>query len=189
MSIFKDWREDNEGYRFIYKVKSLFNVREWFYLHKWRKQRADRGWSYRDTWGAGEHIAQMTAEMLQCLNDKSHVDWPQWFELNVKEEGKGAYKSMQEVIDDITAYLEYEKTSWADGLDTKRDSLKEIFEKREDGNYDYKSPDWIDKKGKKLSDTALKNRINKWQKEQLRLYKNAIKAMSFFSRHFASFWD
>ena len=104
MSIFKDWRDETDGTVFTYKVRSFLNLKIWYKLSKWRRQRADRGWSDRDTWGAGEHIAKMTAEMLQYLNDNTYVDWPEWFDLNVKE--KNGYKNLQAVIDDINQYLE-----------------------------------------------------------------------------------
>lgn len=183
MGILKDWKEDSEGYRFRNQVVCLFSPKVWFRLHKWRMQRANRGWSNRDTWGAGEHIAKMTAEMLQHLNDNTYVDWPEWFKLNVKEKGKGAYKNLQSVIDDINKYLEHTETSWGDGLTTKAVSLIS-----DDGHYS--SPDWYDEKtGKKLSEPAINNRINKWAAEEDKLYKKAIKAMGFFSRHFSGFWD
>lgn len=189
MGLIKDIIEDNEGYVFRARIKHTLSPREWMRHHKWRKQRADRGWSNRDTWGAGDHIARMTAEMLQHLNDHTYVDWPEWFKLNVKEEGKNAYTSLPQVVSDITSYLDFEETSWADGLTTKRDTLEEMFEKQEDGSRLYKSPDWYDEKGKKLSNPAVKQRINKWHKEEQKLYKKAQKAMMFFGRHFSSFWD
>jgi hypothetical protein len=126
--------------------------------------------------------------MLKHLNEKTYVDWPEWFKLNVKEEGKGAYTSLDQVIKDITEFLDFNETSWADGLDTKRDSVDEIFKKRDDQMYEYIGPDWYEGK-KKLSDAAVKNRINKWHKEWDKKYKKAQKAMGFFARHFASFWD
>lgn len=189
MGILKDFKEDVSGYRFRYQLVATFSLKVWLRIHKWRMQRANRGWSDRDTWGAGDHIAQMTAEMLQHLNDHTYVDWPQWFKLNVKEDGKNAYKNLSQVVSDITTYLNFEDTSWADDLTTKRDSLEEIFDKQEDGNYLYKSPDWYDAKGKKLSEAALKSRMNKWHKENLKAYKKAQNAMSFFARHFTQFWD
>lgn len=188
MSIFKDWQEDNDGYRLRTKATNLVDPRVWLRLHKWRKQRADRGWSDRDTWGAGEHIARMTAEMLQQLNDHSYCDWPEWFNLNVKEKGKGSYGNLQSVIDDINAYLDYEETSWADGLDTRHNQLDEIVKKREDGNYEWVGPDWYEG-DKKLTKAAIRNRVNKWHKEGNKKYKRAQKAMQFFGRHFAGFWD
>lgn len=188
MSLLKDYKEDISGYRLRYKVRETITPNTWLRLHKWRKQRANRGWSDRDTWGAGEHIAKMTAEMLQHLNDHAYTDWPEWFKMNVKEKGRGTYKSLPEVIKDITDFLDFNETSWADGLDTKRDSIDGIFDKRQDGNYEYKGPDWYEG-DKKLSDAAVKRRINKWQKDWNLKYEKATKAMQFFGRHFASFWD
>lgn len=188
MSIFKDYKEDVAGYRLRYKLKTTVSPTTWLRLHKWRKQRANRGWSDRDTWGAGDHIAQMTAEMLQHLHDRAYTDWPEWFKLNVKEEGKNAYTNLPQVIKDITAYLDFTETTWADGLDTRRDSVDEVFEKRADGLHEYKGPDWYDG-DKKLSDAAIKHRINKWHKEWDKKYKKAQKAMQFFGRNFTGFWD
>lgn len=188
MSIFKDWHEDTKDYRFRYRVRNLFSPSLWLRLHKWRKQRADRGWSDRDAWGAGDHIAQMTAEMLQHLNDNAYTDWPEWFKLNVKE--KKGYKDLQSVIDDITAYLEFTKTSWADGLEIARDNLDHIFpEPDEDGNRIYKSPGWIDVNGKKLTEKQITARIKKWSKEQDKAFTKASEAMQFFSKNFWGFWD
>lgn len=189
MSIFKDWREDTGGYVLRYRIKEFVNPREWLRLRKWRKQRANRGWSDRDTWGAGDHIAQMTAEMLQRLNDHSYIDWPQWFKLNVEEEGRDSYTNLQSVIDDINNYIEFTKTSWADDLEPVRDSSDEMVEKRDDGCYEYKSPMWVDKNGKKLTEKQLTARIKKHGREYTKLYKKATKAMSFFARNFSSFWD
>lgn len=180
MSIFKDWREDTDGYVFTHRVRSFFDVRLWFKLAKWRKQRADRGWSDRDTWGAGEHIAKMTAEMLQHLNDHTYVDWPQWFELNIQE--KNGYKNLQSVIDDINQYLWLTETSWADDItvdgnlfDDSGDGLKTVWR--------YKNT------GRKLSQAQLNGRIVNWSKKENASYKKAQRAMQFFGRYFAGFWD
>lgn len=187
MSILSDFNETYGGRRFPYNVKEFLTPYNWRSVFRWRRQRLNRGWSDRDTWGAGEHIARVTAEMLQKLNDNKYVDWPQWFELNVKEECKGAYKDLQSVIDDINNYLEHSETGWSDGLTTKRDSIDEIFKPEKDGMYEWVGPDWYDGE-KKLTDAAVTNRINKWHKENIKLYKKAQKAMGFFGRHFAGFW-
>ena len=188
MGLLKDWKEDHSGYRFQTQVAHFFDPRVWLRLQKWRTQRANRGWSDRDTWGAGDQIARMSAEMLQPLNDNTYVDWELWFEYNVKEKGKGSYENLQAVIDDITAYLDCEQTSWADGLDTRRDDIDEIFKKRSDSMYEYVGPDWYDGE-KKLSQADIKNRINKWSKDTVKKYKKAQKAMQFFGRNFSGFWD
>jgi hypothetical protein len=191
MGLFKDWLEDNNCYRFRRKVIYFFSPRVWLRLHKWRKQRADRGWSDRDAWGAGDHIVQMTAEMLQYLNDYSYCDWPEWFKLNVQEKGRGVYHGLQPVIDDMNNYLEVEKTSWSDGLETVKGELDDIFVKDEEsGNRVYKSPGWMYvETGKKLTDKQIRARIKKWSNEQRRAFNKASKAMQFFSRHFWGFWD
>jgi len=177
MSIFKDWQQDTNGLVFRYRLKELIDPRVWLRLHKWRKQRANRGWSDRDAWGAGDHIAQMTAEMLQHLNDKGHVDWPHWFEYNIQE--KGSYKNIQSIVNDINNYLEFMKTdSWAEGLESK--TIK---------NADFLDISWLDKNGKKLSEKQISARIKKYTKKENDLYNKATNAMQFFSRNFGSFWD
>lgn len=185
MGLIKDWKEDTEGYRFSYRVRNLFNFSLWFRLHKWRMQRGNRGWSDRDTWGAGDHIAKMTAEMLQHLNDHTYVDWPQWFKLNVKEDGKNTYTSLQQVVDDINDYLKFEWTSWGDGL-----YCDSSWVKNEDGSSTLDEQLWYDEKTHKLqTEASIKNRMTKWNKEYTKRYKKAQKAMSFFARHFTQFWD
>lgn len=185
MGIFKDFREDVEDYRFRTKIEYLFSPKKWMRLYKWRKQRADRGWSERDTWGAGDHIAKMVAEMLQYLQDNAYTDWPEWFKLNVREEGNDAYKDLQSVIDDIKNYLNSEEESWADDLyckgnllDTDKNEFKQLETK------------WFFKKNdRKLSEKQIAARIKEYTKEQNKKYKKAQKAMGFFSRHFSGFWD
>lgn len=188
MSIVKDWREDNSGYRLNRQVLYFFSPKVWLRLHKWRKQRADRGWSDRDTWGAGEHIAQMTAEMLQHLNDNTYVDWPEWFKTNTKD-NKG-YKNLQSVIDDINGYLDFRLTSWSDGLDIASYNVDDWLDKQEGGTYVWKSAGWVDKTtGKKLTEKQLLSRMKKHHKQEEKIYKKATHAMEFFGHNFASFWD
>lgn len=178
MSIFKDWHDDTKDYHFTYKFKSLVNPREWLRLHKWRKQRADRGWSDRDTWGAGDHIARMTAQMLQHLNDHTYIDWPEWFKLNVKEEGKGAYKNLQSVVDDIIGYLDFTETNgWAEDLHTQP------------GDGGVFNHTWHYPNGRKLNDAEITGRIKSYAAKEAKLYNKAKKAMGFFARHFSGFWD
>jgi hypothetical protein len=185
MSLIKDWREDTQGYVLTRRVFNFFDITLWLRLHKYRKQRADRGWSDRDTWGAEDHIAKMTAEMLQHLQDHSYCDWPEWFRLNIKEEGKGAYRNLQSVIDDIKNYLVHTESSWSDGL-----YCDSAYSKDENGVTFLEKQLWFDEKTDKIqTEAAIKNRINRWNKEEIRLYKKAQKAMEFFARHFASFWD
>lgn len=183
MGIIKDWNEDTEGYCFKYKVINLLSPIVWLRLHKYRKQRADRGWSDRDTWGAGDHIAKMTAEMLQHLNDESYTDWPEWFKFNVQEP-KSDYKNIQSIIDDIDNYLKFTNTSWSDNLTDAG-----IDYDGNNGEETCISCKWLDESGKKLTDTQITTLIKKHCNQQNKLYKKASKAMQFFGRHFSSFWD
>lgn len=181
MSYATDFYEQNLTIRKLYWVRELLNPFNYSRTAKYRKQRANRGWADRDTWGMGEHIARLVVEMLSHLRDKGVTDWDAWFDFNIDEKGKGAYKNLQEVIDDISGYLEHEKTSWADDL-----HCETVIE----GYYgQFNKQKWFDEKGKEQTDAALKNRMNKWHKDNTRLYKKATKAMSFFGRNFASFWD
>lgn len=177
MSLFKDWLEDTDGYRTSYRIRNFFSPSSWLRLHKWRKQRADRGWSDRDAWGAGDHIAKITAEMLTHLRDHTYVSWPEWFKLNVKEDGKGAYKNLTQVINDINNYLEFSETTWSHGLSHKSGTTGKF------------SGSWHYKGGRKLSENEITARIKKHATKESKLYKKANKAMEFFGRHFSSFWD
>lgn len=175
MSILRDWRNNHKGDALRYKVEQFLTPSVWVRLHKKRTQRADRGWADEDAWGMGEYVARITVEMLELLRDKGVVDRDKWFEYNIGE--KNTYKNLQEVIDDIKDYQEWLGTSWADGL--------EII----DGKTDKYPLIWVDKKGEKLTEAAIKSRINKHGKDGKRKYKKATKAMAFFGRHFAQFWD
>lgn len=190
MSILRDWKEDNTGVVFGRKVLYFFSPKVWYGLHKSRTQRADRGWSDRDTWGAGEYIAQVTADMLQHLNDNTYVDWPEWFKLNVQEKGKSAYTDLQQVIDDINVYLEFSKTTWADGLDIEVYNSDKLFEKRKNGARKLSDSIWVDATTRKrLTERQIDARINMHHRVGKKLYADATKAMKFFGAHFASFCD
>ena len=170
----------------IYRFWDKYNPRQLHREATFVYQRITRGWSDRDTWGAGEHIARMTAGMLQHLNDHAYTDWPEWFKLNVRE--KDGYKDLQSVIDDINSYLEFSTTGWADGLETAKE-VGRVFEKDEKtGDIIYKSPGWIEN-GKKLTEQQITNRIEKWHQEERVVFDKASNALQFFSRHFGSFWD
>lgn len=183
MSIFKDWIEDTDGYVLTSRIRSFFDPKLWLRLAKWRRQRANRGWSDRDTWGAGDHIAEMTAQMLQYLVDNGMCDWDKWFEYNVKQ--KGSYKDLQSVINDINQYIEFTKASWADDLTCEGNML----DKDDDGHVTLNTTWRYKKNGRKLSEQQITGRIKSWSKKEATSYKRAQKAMQFFGRNFAGFWD
>lgn len=176
MSIFKDWRVYTTGESLEMRSKHALDPRVWLRLQKWRTQRADRGWSDNDLWGAGDHIAKMTARMLQELNDTTYTDWPEWFKLNVQEQE--GYKDLQTVIDDINDYLDIIEITWAEGLQCRGDGKAVDF-----------NVSWFDESGKKLSEKEIKRRMAIYEMNYRNAYEAASKAMQFFARHFASFWD
>ncbi len=177
MGLLKDFAGQHLTVRKSRYPHAILNPLNWHETAKYRRQRANRGWADRDAWNMGEHVAGVVVEMLELLQNKGVTDWDAWFEYNIDEKGKGAYKNLQEVIDDIKNYLEHEKTSWADDLRVEGDFLSD------------EKIMWFDEKGKLQTDPAIKHRMNKWHKENTRLYKKATKAMAFFGRHFAQFWD
>jgi hypothetical protein len=178
MGIIKDWRDNNSSFRVSTKIYSLFSPKEWYELHKCRKQRANRGWSNRDAWEAGDYVAKIVADMLFYLKDNSYVDWEWWFD-NKYKKGKNNYKDLQSIIDDINNYLEFQKTSWADGLDADIDDVKKFSDIK-----------WSDvATGKKLTDKQVTARINKYAAQEAEVYKKASRAMKFFGENFSDFWD
>lgn len=186
MGIIKDWKLDNGDLPMSRQLYYALKPAVWLNLHHWRKQRADRGWSDRDTWGAGEHIAKVTAEMLQHLNDYAYTDWPEWFKENTKD--NRGYKNLQSVIDDINNYLDFQTTSWADDLGV--DYNHQPDEADEDGFYSLSHIGWVYKDtGKQLTQKEIRAMLNKHHKQEAKLYEKATKAMEFFGHNFASFWD
>lgn len=175
MGILKDWVQDNRDYRLKYQILNIINLKLWYRLWLFRRQRANRGWSDRDIWNMGEHIAQMTAEMLQHLKDEGSCDWEITFKIDLKNK---KYKDLQSVIDDINSYLDFTKTSWGDDLDCKISG---------DG-LELKAT-WFDKNGKEVSDKQIGSKIKKHRDTELKLYKDAANAMKFFGQNFSSFWD
>ena len=175
MSLLQDVYNETKYQSFRSRITQRLSPSLWIRLHKYRVQRANRGWSDRDMWGMGDHLARVTADMLKDLKE-GMTSWPEWFKYNVGEEGKGAYTDLQQVIDDIEGYLDWSETSWTDDLDYA------------EGNTGKYSISWS-KKGKKITEAEITHRINKHTKEGAQKYKKARKAMGFFGRNFGSFWD
>lgn len=117
MGLLKDWINDTNGYRFTYRVKQLFSPSVWFGLRKSRKQRANRGWSDRDTWGGGEYLAGVAAGVLKYLErEQNPIDWEHYFRENYPH--NYGYKSLTEVAEDIELYLWWQENQWGDEYDT-----------------------------------------------------------------------
>lgn len=106
MSIISNiWRDE---YRLRYKIKSSLNPFVWKREIRYRNQRINRGWSERDAWGGGEHIAEVSAGILRELGDeKNIVDWDWYFRENQWE--TLGYKNLNEVAQDIENYLYWQE--------------------------------------------------------------------------------
>ena len=189
MGIIKDWKKDNQGYCFRYKVLHLISPKFWFTLHKYRQQRADRGWSDRDIWGTGDYIAGIVAEMLQDLNDNSYHDREDWFSNNTKNRGVFKYETLQQIIDDINNYLDFEETSWSDDYDLVPKDIDRVLLEKNSSNI-FNTGGWQHKiTGEILTEKQLSDLIRKHSEKEARLYKKATDAMKFFGNNFGSFWD
>lgn len=116
--ILKDFYEQNLTIRKRYWPRELVRLRNYISLFKWRHQRVIRGWSDRDVWGGGEHLAGVAAGILYTLGDeKNIVDWDEYFKMNYDE--TWGYKTLHEVADDLQLYVEwdslqYQEPYWSD---------------------------------------------------------------------------
>lgn len=174
MGILKDWKEDTDGYTLRYKVMSFLSSKNWIKLHKWRKQRADRGWSDRDTWGAGEHIMEMMSGMLRYLDrEQNPIDWDAYFKTNYAK--PNGYTSLTEVANDLDQYIEFCKTTWTDYLDIEMPGHEIV-----DGEY------------KSLATPAeykkIRAAIKKFNVEEKKSAAKATKAIKFVADNHRGLW-
>lgn len=178
MGIIKDWRENNQYYRTSYKIRRLFSIKEWLELHKWRKQRADRGWSDKDTWSMDEHILRVSSEMIRKLAEEKHgvwdVDWESYFKNN--EFVTYGYGSFDEVADDIDEYLKYQTALWTDYIDFELPS----GHVDDDGFYVSNATE--------RQEFKMKKAMEKHNRESIRLHEKSAKAMRFIAANHGSLW-
>lgn len=116
MGLLKQRINDSKHYRFPYNAKEFFSPRDWFRQIKHNRQRKDRGWSDRDTWGGGEYIMTVTVGVLHFLeNEQNVLDWDEYFASNYVE--NYGYTSLSEVADDIDNYLYFQENSHSEEYD------------------------------------------------------------------------
>lgn len=117
MGYIEDFYRFNLGVRKRYWLKEFLTPRNYSSVIKYRHQRAERGWSDRDTWGGGEHIAMVTAGILHYLErEQNPIDWDEYFRTNYPN--NYGYSSLTEVADDIDLYLWWEVEQWSDEYDS-----------------------------------------------------------------------
>lgn len=183
MGILKDWISEYGRARIDGKVEYFLSPRVWYRLHKTRKQRADRGWADSDAWGAGEHIVNITSEMIKTLRDYGCRDWEWTFKNQV---GGSEYKNLDDLVADLDGYIEFNRTRyWHDGLE-----LKNEYDSADNILLDIKNSHWVSKEtGRALTEKQVTARMKKHNNEERRHHRRAVKAMIFFSRNFELFWD
>jgi hypothetical protein len=119
MGYLKDFYQFNLTIRKRYWLKELLTPRNYVYVIRFRKQRANRGYASRDAWGGGEYIAEVAAGILYILGDeKNIVDWDEYFKNNYDE--NWGYTSLTEVADDLQLYVEWEIIQWDDEYNSLR---------------------------------------------------------------------
>jgi hypothetical protein len=168
-----------EGMYLRYRLRALLNPANWWREFRWDRQRKQRGWSDRDTWGGGEYILEVVSGVLKKLGDKhSHIDWDQYFITNYPN--NMGYESLAEVAADIDSYLAFDRSNWIDtlGFEVKHGS-KEL----PNGNSEMISLNTPEEE--RLISTAVKNYQKQWKLE----YKKAKRAMVFVAVNFPHLWD
>lgn len=122
MSFIKDFHQHNLTLRKRYWLKELVTPRNYTQVHRFRKQRANRGYADRDAWGGGEYIAEVAAGILYILGDeKNIVDWAEYFKNNYDE--NWGYKTLHEVADDLQLYVEWDTMQFSDPLHAQIEKL------------------------------------------------------------------
>ena len=176
MGLVKDWIDDHRGYTLLAKIEYFFYPKVWFRLAKYRKQRANRGWSDADGWDIGRSLTFVLADVLRKLHEDGVSDYKAMFQHKDMGFTNGEkYKSLLEVANDLEAYFKYDEDhSWADGLE-------------HDGTVKSR---WVDKDtGLALTDRAITKRMKQHDLKLQEEYKKTKKAWHFFAENVASFWD
>lgn len=109
-----------------YALLELFKPKRWIREFQYRSQRINRGWSDRDAWNGGEHIAEVAAGILRELGDeKNIVDWD-WYFRNNEWETLG-YKDLNEVAQDIENWLYWQEHEFDDEIYQRFDDFDTRF--------------------------------------------------------------
>lgn len=115
MGLLKDFYQHELTIRKRYWFREIFNPFNWKRNIQYRHQRAERGWSTRDTWGGGEYLAGVAEGILRYLDrEQNPIDWEHYFRENYPN--NYGYTSITEVADDIELYLWWQEEQYEDPL-------------------------------------------------------------------------
>lgn len=143
-----------------------------------RYQRAERGWSDRDTWDTGGYLLEVTSGMLKELaGEKSYLKWDDYFSTNFKSK---VYGDFDEVIKDIDDYIAFDELAWADSLGFK---MVHGIKEREDGHGQLISLNTPEEE--LLIRKAIKDSHAEWK----RRYAKMRQAMIFVADNIPGLWD
>ena len=123
-----------QGMRFPYYIFYWMNPKYLYREIKYIIQRCKRGWSDKDTWAGGEHIAEISAGILRYLQqDQEIVDFNEYFELNFKVNKD--YKDFNAVADDLMSVIDFERSDakfedFNGKVDEYSAHLNELYEKQ-----------------------------------------------------------
>ena len=117
MNLFRDFYRHNLTIRKRYWAREILNPYNWGRIIKWRRQRINRGWSDRDTWGGGEHIASVALGVIKYLYEVQHmVDYESKEAWDFNFENQYGYNNLGEVARDLDNYLWWEENSFSSPL-------------------------------------------------------------------------
>lgn len=121
----QDFKDQHLTIRKLYWPREILKPSNWRDTVKWRKQRAVRGWSERDTWGGGEYLASVAEGILRYLErEQNPIDWKYYFQENYTGIEQYGYHSLTDVADDIELYIYWQEHQYDDEYDDMRNDDK-----------------------------------------------------------------
>jgi hypothetical protein len=178
MSFLKDYHDQHLTMIKKYWWKELINPLNLYHTWQHRYQRAERGWSDRDVWNAGDHIIDVISGMVDQLGDeKSHIDWTEYFKENYKK--NHGYNSLNEVAADIKSFIEHDQSTWTDDLGFE---LKIAWEPVEKGSR-------MVEKNTPEEQRIMKKAMKEWQAEWNRRRAKMRNALVFVADNIPGLWD
>lgn len=178
MSLLRDYKDHHLTLAKKYWWRQIINPVNLYRTMQHRHQRAERGWSDRDAWNAGDHILSVTSGMLKDLAEsQERFDWAEYFETNYKTNG---YASLAEVAADIDEYIAFDDYNWVDTLGFK---LKHSWKDSKNGGLEMVDENTPEEQ--RLIKKAIKESHREWK----RRYTKMQKAMKFVADNIGSLWE
>lgn len=121
MSYLKDFRQHHLTIRKRYWLRELLNPFNYRSTWRHRRERIAKGWSRRDAWNGGEHIAEVAMGILRELGaEQNPIDWDEYFRMNYPD--NYGYNTLGEVADDLQLYLDWDIIQYEEPLYSELDT-------------------------------------------------------------------